>query len=96
MRVLVTGASGFVGGAVPTRLVNDRRFEAVGSVRRLIPGAITSVQCIEVAKPAPGMQCGYALAGVDAVVHTAVRVHVMKDTAADPSAKYRYSNVQGH
>jgi len=35
------------------------------------------------------------LRGIDAVVHTAARVHVMNDTSADPLAEYRRVNVQG-
>ena len=36
-----------------------------------------------------------ALRGIDAVVHTAARVHVMKDTPADPLKAYRSVNVHG-
>jgi nucleoside-diphosphate-sugar epimerase len=36
-----------------------------------------------------------ALAGVDAVVHLAARVHVMRDAAADPLAEFRRVNVDG-
>jgi nucleoside-diphosphate-sugar epimerase len=34
-----------------------------------------------------------ALAGIDVVVHLAARVHVMRDTAADPEAEFRKANV---
>lgn len=34
------------------------------------------------------------LAGVDVVVHTAARVHVMKDAASDPMLAFRAMNVQ--
>ncbi|MCK9989716.1 MAG: hypothetical protein WA112_12880 [Rugosibacter sp.] len=34
-----------------------------------------------------------ALTGMDAVVHLAARVHVMRDAAADPLAAYRAVNV---
>jgi nucleoside-diphosphate-sugar epimerase len=36
-----------------------------------------------------------ALDGVDAVVHCAARVHVMRDTSADPLAEFRRVNVLG-
>ena len=35
-----------------------------------------------------------SLEGVDAVVHLAARVHVMRDTAADPLAAFRAANVE--
>jgi UDP-glucose 4-epimerase len=36
-----------------------------------------------------------ALSGVDYVVHLAARVHVMNETAADPTAAFRSTNVEG-
>jgi UDP-glucose 4-epimerase len=36
---------------------------------------------------------GTALAGCDAVIHLAARVHVMRDTVADPLALYRATNT---
>jgi nucleoside-diphosphate-sugar epimerase len=36
-----------------------------------------------------------ALDGVDVVVHTAARVHVMHETSADPLAEFRRANVDG-
>jgi nucleoside-diphosphate-sugar epimerase len=36
-----------------------------------------------------------ALEGVDTVVHLAGRVHVMRETAADPLTEYRRANVEG-
>jgi nucleoside-diphosphate-sugar epimerase len=36
-----------------------------------------------------------ALDGVDAIVHTAARVHVMRDVSADPLAEFRRVNVDG-
>jgi nucleoside-diphosphate-sugar epimerase len=38
---------------------------------------------------------GRALDGADAVVHLAARVHVMRETAADPDAEFRRVNVDG-
>ena len=36
-----------------------------------------------------------ALQGIDVVVHTAARVHVMRDSVADPLAEFRRVNVAG-
>jgi nucleoside-diphosphate-sugar epimerase len=35
-----------------------------------------------------------AVTGVDAIVHLAARVHVMRETAADPLAEFRRANVE--
>jgi nucleoside-diphosphate-sugar epimerase len=35
------------------------------------------------------------LAGVEVVIHTAARAHIMRDEAADPLAEYRKVNVEG-
>lgn len=40
-----------------------------------------------------GANWQHALAGVDAVVHLAARVHVMREAAADPLAEFRRVNV---
>ena len=36
-----------------------------------------------------------ALVGVDVIVHTAARVHVMNESAADPLTEFRRVNVMG-
>lgn len=43
----------------------------------------------------PATDWSGALAGIDCVVHTAARVHVMTDTVADPLASFREVNVAG-
>ena len=76
-RVLVTGASGFVGSALV------RRLTASGYV---VTGVSRSdSQCYE--------DLAALLAGQDCLVHLAARVHVMGDTAQDPLAAFRAANV---
>ena len=41
------------------------------------------------------MDWSHTLAGIDAVVHLAARVHIMQDKTADPLAEFRVINVDG-
>lgn len=88
--VLVTGGGGFIGSAVLARLLRGR-VTAVGAVRRtqLPPG------CVRGPSLETGGDWSPLLEGCEAVVHTAARVHVMRDSATDPLHAYREANVAG-
>jgi len=93
MKFLITGANGFVGRPLCAELL--RRGE---SVRAAVRSENKSVENVEVA--ATGAIDGQtdwsdALRGVDAVIHLAARVHVMKDAAADPLAEFLRVNLYG-
>ena len=90
--ILVTGASGFVGTALCTRL--EQSGVAVRRALRSAPAAPTPG--VVVTGELDGAQdWASALAGCEAVVHLAARVHVMSDTASDPLAEFRRINVEG-
>ena len=92
--LVVTGASGFIGSAV-CRVAMEEGLEvrgitrsadrplAEGVVRHVVPGL------------GPSEELAMALDGAQAVIHLAARVHVMKETAADPDAAFREVNVDG-
>ncbi|MCU0119163.1 SDR family oxidoreductase [Pseudomonas sp. B2M1-30] len=91
-RVLVTGASGFVGEAVVMRLLLDRKFTPVAAVR----GASNLAGLCQVVTFALGDRAELpALDDIDVVVHCAARVHVMNETALDALAEFRKINVEG-
>jgi len=95
MKVLVTGANGFVGQAVLLRLNGMSGVTAIGSVRRVAMFAHADVPLATVGELSARTDWSGALAGVQAVVHTAARVHVMQEAAADPLEEFRRVNVQG-
>ena len=94
MRILVTGATGFVGRTLCREI--ERQGHLVRSVVRdatrapNVAGEIVSVGSIDASTA-----WSSALRDVDAVVHLAARVHVMKETSADPLAEFRDVNVRG-
>ena len=95
MKALVTGASGFVGRAVLLRLNGMSGVTAIGSVRAAAMFADTGAPLAKVGELSAHTDWSGALAGVQAVVHTAARVHVMLEAAANPLAEFRRVNVQG-
>jgi len=94
-RLLLTGATGFLGSALVSRLVSDARFQLVAAVRskvaRLVPGA----QSIIVGDLKANTDWSSALSGVEVVIHTAARVHVMNDSVNDPLTEFRKVNLDG-
>lgn len=93
--VLLTGATGFVGKAVldALRERGDNVLAAVRGNSTTIEGPGVMVKRIEsLDEHTQWQDC---LHGVETVIHSAARVHVMNDTEADPLAAFRRINVEG-
>ncbi|MDR3157531.1 MAG: SDR family oxidoreductase [Zoogloeaceae bacterium] len=89
MKILVTGANGFIGAALSDHLSaggNDvtRAARVARSAGELAIGDINAKT-----------DWRAALAGCDVVAHLAARAHVMFETAADPLAAFRRINTEG-
>ncbi len=93
--IFVTGASGFIGGALLARLHAQGVPLRVGSRSASRAAPPPGVEVLPDAPIEAEHDWRTVLAGCTAVMHTAARVHVMDDSAADPLAEYRRVNVQG-
>lgn len=95
-RIMVTGASGFVGSRLIAHCQHQGRsegmqFRAIARKPLVTDSARVEVRTID--NIDINTDWSDALAGVDVVVHLAARVHVMNDQAADPLQEYRKANV---
>lgn len=52
-----------------------------------------NMECVSVGEIGSNTDWREALRGVDVIVHLAARVHIMKDTSADPLSEFRKMNV---
>lgn len=94
MNLLVTGANGFIGRAVASRVASDGH--AVRAALRRDEGQLDGIaEVVRVGDLGADTEWGLALAGIDAVVHSSARVHVMRDAAANPLEEFRRVNVEG-
>jgi len=93
VRVLVTGASGFVGGALIEQLRLDDGLQLRLAQRRAIE--VPFAECIQVGDINGATDWQTVLAGVDVVVHLAARAHILHHRDADPLAMFREVNTQG-
>ena len=94
MKVLVTGASGFVGSTLCAHLI-AKGYAVRGAVRRASDKPLQGVDVRVVSDLCADTNWSEALADINAVVHCAARVHVMDETSLDPLTEFRDVNVKG-
>ncbi len=92
--ILVTGANGFIGRHLcPTLAAAGYRVR--GTLRRGPEAASDGIEYRISGEVDETTAWGPLLEGVEAVVHTAARVHVVKETEPDPLTAFRRVNVAG-
>ncbi len=90
--ILITGVTGFIGGAIARRLVARQDICVRGVSRNLVTGAPLVIDSLAV-DLIEDNDFSELLSGIDVVIHTAGRAHVMSDSSDDPLAEYRRANV---
>lgn len=93
VRILLTGATGFLGRALLKELLY-REHEVTAAVRHASPvvKGLRSYPIVDIGGTTDWLP---ALQGIEVVVHAAARVHVVRERHPDPLAEYRHVNVDG-
>jgi nucleoside-diphosphate-sugar epimerase len=94
MRLLVTGANGFIGRATCARLASGG-MDVVAAIRRRTTALPAGVSPMVVGELHADTPWDASLRGVTGVIHLAARVHVTDDRARDPLDEFRRVNVEG-
>jgi nucleoside-diphosphate-sugar epimerase len=92
-KLLLTGATGFVGAALLRALVRGGVYEVRALTRSDAVKLVCPVEQVDVTGDWRTADFGRALIGVSVLVHLAARVHVMQDAASDPMVAFRAVNV---
>lgn len=95
MRILITGATGFVGRALITRAASTGEHQLRCVIRRGVAPDLPGVEIVNVPEIGAETQWAAPLRGVDCVVHLAAKVHDLKAHGPDSLDAYRAVNTAG-
>lgn len=93
-KILLTGATGFIGRALLDRLREEPLFDVHAVVRRSPISLPGEVKVHEIGDFDDGTNFREALADVGVVIHMAARAHVLRDKSSNPLAEFRRVNVE--
>ncbi|MEH6388840.1 MAG: NAD-dependent epimerase/dehydratase family protein [Pseudomonas profundi] len=89
MKVLITGASGFIGSAVCSSVGKIEGFEAIALIR---DGAVAS-QSVSASVERKVIRWPSPLVHIDCIIHCAGRAHVMRESSQNPLTEFRKVNL---
>lgn len=95
LRIVVTGATGFVGSALVKALKNHQKYMPISAVRSVPRNDVLAENSFIIPGISSNTDWSDGLKDAALVVHAAARVHVMKEVAADALAEFRKVNVEG-
>tara|TARA_Y100001936_G_scaffold226575_2_gene246087 strand:- start:24151 stop:25116 length:966 start_codon:yes stop_codon:yes gene_type:complete len=95
MKILVTGANGFIGQALLQKLNSMNGLTVIGSVRRAIRLTDVGIPLTIVGDLSAQTDWSTALSGVQTIIHTAAYGSHIKGAHRDLLAKFRCVNVEG-
>ena len=95
MKILVTGATGFIGSALIEYLTNFPDFSVVGMVRSVKDISCSSGVEFRLGEIGSENKSTMNLSDIDVIIHTAGRAHVMNDNSANPIDEFRRVNTYG-
>lgn len=91
-KILITGATGFVGRVVLERMIRDSLEVRVATRHSGLTWPV-GVEAVQIVDGGQEVDWQTAVRDINTVVHCAARVHIMKDAAADPLAAFRAVNL---
>lgn len=94
MKVLVTGATGFIGSALVEALTHHENSEPILALRRP-PSIAPDHPYAVVGDLTPNTDWSRVLKGCQVLVHCAARAHMLNDDSDDPWQEFYRANVQG-
>jgi len=95
MSLLLSGATGFLGSALASWLVDNADYRLVLALRRKILDPFPGSQSVVIGDLDGDTDWSPALLDIDVVIHTAARVHVMDESIDNPLTEFRKVNVEG-
>ncbi|WP_168382631.1 NAD-dependent epimerase/dehydratase family protein [Acinetobacter indicus] len=89
MKILITGATGFVGSALTERI--NSLYETMALIRAQSSGLPVTVQQLVAAN----IFAADLPENIDVIIHLAGRAHILNDQTTDPLTEFRKVNVEG-